>query len=224
MSNDNLDLIRHAATSPRELAERLGLKVDRSASRGNRVRVLCPAHNEKNAACSIGERDGQIVWNCFACHAGGDIFALIAAVHGLNARTDFPQIVQLAADAVGVTLPARGAPYVPAPPDPNRRLKRLAIAMNDAVDDWFKGAEFDEGTLDGRLPFKPHEWFGQPSDALLFDASDVLRDHERVRREEHWIDRRLEEIGDVLERADRINPPAYFRDAPIAERFPRWPR
>jgi hypothetical protein len=187
MSGDDLNLIRGATPGHRELAERLGLQISRRSPRTSTL-VLCPAHREKDPSCSLAEKDGVLVWICRSCGAGGDLFALVAAVNGLDTRTDFPKVVQLAADAVGVTLPPPGERAAPPPPDPDRAFLALGVAINAAVDDFLDGREF-----------KPHQGFGDPPDSMLFAALEVLRTNDRRLRHERWMDRRLDEIGDMLE-------------------------
>lgn len=222
MSTDNLAMIRHAVTSPREVADRLGLKVDKGASRGNRIRVLCPAHNEKRAACSIGERDGELVWHCFACDAGGDLFALVAVVHGLDPRTEFPRIVELAADTVGVTLPAKGEKYTPRAPDPDRHIIALTHAIDAQADDWIDGRWLGLDWVDDpKYAFRPSKSFASPNDRTLFMVLDVVRESDAQQRAEAEMDRRLNEVGDYLEATGRLEWPAAQPPVRIRDRAAR---
>ena len=64
----------------------------------------CPwgAHNRPKQ--EVTERDGKGVCLCRACDKGGTVFDVAAGVLGLDARKDFPAVVQAVADAVGYVL------------------------------------------------------------------------------------------------------------------------
>jgi hypothetical protein len=75
--------------------------------------VRCPWHDDAHPSCSIrvGEH-GTIVVHCFACGAKGDILALIARVHGLDARSQFRHVLAAAralANRCGAGSPGNAA-------------------------------------------------------------------------------------------------------------------
>lgn len=131
----DLDAIRDAGMGPLAIVTALGLRPARGA-RPDRVRVLCPVHGEKVPSCDVGVRDGRIAWICRSCGERGDVFALVAAVRGLDVRRDFHRVVLETAEVVGVQI-EDGAPV-------RRRRRRdpivdLALAIDRAADDWIAG-------------------------------------------------------------------------------------
>ncbi len=104
------DKIRAALSEPWRVAELLGL-TEGAKRQARGVSVRCPLHPEKNASCSITTGDGDgIRVRCFVgcdfggANRGGDVFSLVAAVHGLDPRRDFGGVLQVAADLAGVAL------------------------------------------------------------------------------------------------------------------------
>lgn len=93
------EAVKRSLSDPAAVAQALGLKAKRQA-RG--VIVCCPWHDEKTGSCSIIRgADGTISVKCFGCQHTGDVFSLVAAVSGLNVRTDFPAVVEKAAAIAG---------------------------------------------------------------------------------------------------------------------------
>lgn len=139
--------VRAACADPVAVARALGLVV---AHGSRRVRVCCPWHNEKNPSCAISVRDGRVVAYCHACHAGGDLIALVAAVEGLDARTQFQAVLERAAQLFGVS-PRRGS----APVSPPRRVDpevALAARVEQAADDWLAGRSVRVDVVIERCP------------------------------------------------------------------------
>lgn len=69
--------------------------------------VRCPWCNrgEDTPPCSVSlGPDGTLRAKCFSCGASGDALSLIAAVHGLNLREDFPAVLGEAARLASVAL------------------------------------------------------------------------------------------------------------------------
>ncbi len=109
--------IKRALTDVDGLCSHLGLL--KGSVRNARGRVVrCPWHNEVSASCglTVGEQ-GTLRASCFSCQGKGDVFAFLAAVYGLDLRTQFQEVLGLAADLAGVTLPDRkpAAPKLPPP-------------------------------------------------------------------------------------------------------------
>lgn len=75
------------------------------AGRGGYL-VPCPWCQDRSPPpCSVSlGPDGTLRVKCFACGAGGDALSLIAAVHGLDLRTDFPAVLGEAARITGVAF------------------------------------------------------------------------------------------------------------------------
>ena len=103
-----------------EVCRRLNL--DRpSVATGGGLLVLCPWHGDGTPSCKVDTRSGAIVAFCHACKAGGDVLALVAAVHGLDpsSKAAFPEVLKLAASLAGVDLgDVRSGAYVPPPARP----------------------------------------------------------------------------------------------------------
>ncbi|TBH21432.1 DNA primase [Thermus thermamylovorans] len=73
------------------------------AGRG-RFRGLCPFHQEKTPSFYVDEEKG--LFHCFGCKAGGDLFAFVEKIEGL----DFLGALERLAEEAGVEIPQRGAP------------------------------------------------------------------------------------------------------------------
>lgn len=95
---------------------------------GRRFKIRCPWHHEKTPSCAVdvGPKEGTLRARCFSCGQGGDVLALIAAVHRLDGRRDYQRILELGAELARVSLdfgpasPARApaARTVPRPASP----------------------------------------------------------------------------------------------------------
>ena len=64
----------------------------------------CPWGAHTRPKLEVTERDGVGVAMCRACDRGGTVFDVAAGVLGLDAKRDFPAVVQAVADAVGYVL------------------------------------------------------------------------------------------------------------------------
>ena len=64
----------------------------------------CPWGAHSRPKLEVSERDGVGVAMCRACDRGGTVYDVAAGVLGLDARKDFPAVVQAVADAVGYVL------------------------------------------------------------------------------------------------------------------------
>lgn len=127
---DRRDYLRSALTDPAAVAAALRLR----CSHDGAVMVCCPVHPDRSPSCSIsvGER-GTIRAYCFGCGFAGDVFALIAAVHGLDCRTDFAAVLDHAeeiaehADCSAPPVPTRRTE--PVDPDDAARYHGAATAL-----------------------------------------------------------------------------------------------
>lgn len=127
--------------------------------------VLCPAHRERSASCSVREGDdGTIAVRCFACGFAGDVFSLIAAVRGLDVGRDFPRIIEEAADIAGM----RGTAPLPALPSrPPRTVHRPPVAEVGSL--WARcGMVCDDRDLSLRL-------FARRLDPAVITDRDLAR-------------------------------------------------
>lgn len=104
MSDDDVSRIRARLDNPIALCAALDLMKGSKRSGSGRI-ILCPAHGERTASCSVTlAPDATVRVRCFGCGFAGDGLALIAAALGLDPKRDFPRVLEWAADFVGVTL------------------------------------------------------------------------------------------------------------------------
>lgn len=144
------DQIHAAAPGPLDVARLLGLRVSRR-SRADRAVVSCPWHSpDRSPSCAIALRAGRVVAYCHACHEGGDLLALVAAVRGLDTRADFGAVVREAAELLGVR--DDGQQQRSGPPRRRDPAQDLAAAIDRAADDWLSGrsvSRVDVATIEG---------------------------------------------------------------------------
>jgi hypothetical protein len=110
--------IRDALSEPRQVCEALGLlEGPRSFVRQHHgVIVRCPQHQDRTPSCSVRVGpDGTIAVKCHGCQASGDVFSLIAWVHGLDARRDFREVRAVAAGMAGISILPDAPVALPAP-------------------------------------------------------------------------------------------------------------
>lgn len=135
----NLEAIHAAApVDLRVLARLLGLEAARGAG-PDRARVSCPWHAERSPSCDLARRNGRVVAICRSCGAGGDVFALVGAVRGIDPRRDFRRVVRETAELFGVRLDDDLADRRVRPwHDP---IVALAAAIDDAAGRWLAGRD-----------------------------------------------------------------------------------
>jgi len=95
--------VKRALRDPRKLATLLGLVNGRSERQARGVIVNCPAHGDRgrpNLSITTGP-DGTVRAKCHACDFKGDALTLVALTHGLDLKTDFKQVLVIAAELAG---------------------------------------------------------------------------------------------------------------------------
>lgn len=115
----------------------------------------CPTSDHDTDAFGIAT-DGH--WHCHACNSGGDLLRLIAVASQLDMKSDFPRVLEIAAEIAGVQEDTFGAP----PPKPQRPpiavlpplQERIALAKRRAAWVWgrlMQHHEFPRSASDGYL-------------------------------------------------------------------------
>lgn len=189
---DDAAEVRYALTDPWKLADALGfIEGPRSYQRQARgVLVRCPWHDERTPSCSVFVgADGTIAVKCHGCGEAGDALSLVAAVHRLDPRRDFREVLETAAGIAGIRLTSLdGSSSAPRPPPPRPPAPRddapaaldddafaeLAAALLELcpIDAEPDVRAYLAGRLDGQVP--PH-WGALPaSRSKLGEVRDVL--------------------------------------------------
>ena len=118
---DHKRMVREALVDPRDVCRRLGLLEGYNPGRnGHGLVIRCPAHTEHTPSCSVRTGpDGLLQVKCFGCGFSGDVFSLVAAANGFDAKQDFRRALELAAALAGVDTrlvnPPRERPVVARP-------------------------------------------------------------------------------------------------------------
>jgi hypothetical protein len=102
-----------------------GLELKGKASAGQWRTSWCPllgAVHSRPDAVAIAMSDGR--WQCFPCGKGGDVVALVAGCHGLDAERDFPVVLERIAELSG---------HVPAVDPGEAAWRRAELARRAAV-------------------------------------------------------------------------------------------
>lgn len=66
---------------------------------GTRYKACCPFHQERTPSFMVNEERGM--WHCFGCGKGGDVFAFVMEMEGM----EFKEALKLLAERAGVELP-----------------------------------------------------------------------------------------------------------------------
>lgn len=158
--------IRRTLVDPLRVCDRLGL-LKGATRQPSGVTICCPAQPERNPSCSVTVgRDGTLRFRCFGCQATGDVLTLVAAVHGLDIRGDFREVLLAAAELAGLTQVVdelnNREPYTPRPlpelpePLPERdyppaaEVAALWAAAGSVLDDPASGGHLVGRKLDAR--------------------------------------------------------------------------
>lgn len=133
MRYDRAD-IRDAFPSAPLFARLLGLRIGYES--GDRCRVICPWHEERQAACSMRGSGETLSAHCFACQAGGDGFSLAMQVWGCSFADALPRLGEL----LGVAM--RAPPDSAPPRRPSRDIAdEYVAAMDEAVIRFMSGRD-----------------------------------------------------------------------------------
>lgn len=137
-----------------------GQRKPSKAGRGGWL-VRCPWCNRGSDTppCSVSPGpDRTLRAKCFSCGATGDALSLIAAVHGLDLRADFPAVLGEAARLVGVTLEASRRPFPSADVGPLTYPEASEVAAlweeaypleaDDEARAYLEGRAVDPGAVD----------------------------------------------------------------------------
>lgn len=188
----------HAATlGAFEVCVQLGLEPRRE---GTATKVRCPVHDDRRPSCSVGIKQGSLVWHCFSCGAGGDAFDLVAAVERIDGR-DFLRVLKRTAELLGVdatttSMPSttRAAPRVlPAAP--------TSDALNDADYARFADALIERCPLAGNR--QAHEYVR--SRGILDLAADIYALPATRQEQVRLHDELVEVLGsDIVERSGLV--------------------
>lgn len=105
---------------PREALARIDGTRKTKPQGGDAVSTLCLWHTEQNPSLSVhrGGSDGGIAIKCHACGVSGDVFTLVAGVHGLDVRNDFARVLEIAGELVGLRPDGPRPTSPPRPPAP----------------------------------------------------------------------------------------------------------
>ncbi len=96
--NDFADELKRDLVDPQHVLSGLGL-LDRSTQRGRSYVIRCLWHDERTPSCTVAVGPSRTLrCHCFGCEQTWDVLALIAAVHRLDTRADFPRVLVAAAE------------------------------------------------------------------------------------------------------------------------------
>lgn len=132
--------IRAHLTRPRDLCAKLGLTKHARNQAGDGITIRCPVHQERTPSCSVTRGpDGTIRVRCFGCDFTADALGLIAVVRGIDARSEFRELLIEACHVGGLhhieaeILAGEARPDRPAPPPLPEPLPPPEFAPADEV-------------------------------------------------------------------------------------------
>jgi len=124
-------------------------------------KAVCPFHSEKSPSFHVSKP--KQIWHCFGCDKGGDIFAFIMEIEGI----DFVDALKLLAKKAGVELPK----YTKGNDDNKSRqkdinefaqkiyVKFLKSDSGKIARDYLKSREFDKDIIEKfGFGFSPKSW------------------------------------------------------------------
>src|SRR3989338_626817 len=90
---------------------------------GSNFKARCPFHNEKTPSFMVSPE--KQIWHCFGCSLGGDHFAFIKRVEGV----EFPEALRILAKRANVRLEYKN-------PEEHNQKTRLLDLLKDLADYW----------------------------------------------------------------------------------------
>jgi hypothetical protein len=101
---DDVNEIKLTLNDPTRALEGLGLmgQGKERQRQANGWMVRCFVHTDGSPSCSVQQKDGVILWKCWACQATGDILDMVAAANHLDIKTDFKAVLAAAARLGGL--------------------------------------------------------------------------------------------------------------------------
>ncbi|NGM17127.1 DNA primase [Eggerthellaceae bacterium zg-893] len=119
ISSDDIRRVREAS----DLVALFG-ETNHLVRKGRDFWCCCPFHNEKTPSLKV---DPNLqLWHCFGCGEGGDVFAYVQKLEGLN----FPESVRRLAERAHIDIVEEGGRDAIAPSQ-KERLKRACAATAD---------------------------------------------------------------------------------------------
>lgn len=91
---------------------------------GRNFKALCPFHSEKTPSFMVSQE--LQIFKCFGCGEGGDVFAFLKKIEGI----EFAEALKLLADRAGVALKSFK-------PSPEVRRKERLFAVNNLASEFF---------------------------------------------------------------------------------------
>lgn len=148
---------------------------------GANYRALCPFHSEKKPSFFVSP--SRQIWKCFGCGAGGDVFAFVKAIEGV----EFADALRILAKRAGVEL----KPVRPELRTERQRLYEICelsckffekqlreSKIGGEVKDYLKKRGINEESREiWRLGYAPDTWHGL-SDFLItrgYKKEEILR-------------------------------------------------
>ena len=139
--NLDADRVKRHLADPWQVLNALGL-LDGAKRQQSGFMIGCPLHSERTPSCSVRVgSDSTLAVHCFGCAFKGDVFHLIAAVHGLDIRREFPRVVEeaglLCGEYAAAPMQRRRLPPPPRPqhPPPLAEVRRLWADCPPVSDD-----------------------------------------------------------------------------------------
>lgn len=170
---------------------------------GTHYKACCPFHQERSPSFMVNEEKNM--WHCFGCGKGGDAFAFVMEIEGL----DFREALTLLAEKTGVELPKYQATDQGAKDNKDRLFSLLELATKFYEKQLWEGSGqekilaylrsrglTDESIKKFRLGYAPDGWRHQ----LEFLTSKGFTLHE------------LEQTGTILKREGGSGHYDRFRD------------
>ena len=201
MSGDAKDQIRERLNIADVIGEVVALK---PAGR-ERLKGLCPFHNEKTPSFHVHLDKG--FYYCYGCQAHGDIFDFVMQTQAMT----FPDALRLLGDRAGVEVSSYS------PKDNSKRdlveVNQLALAyfrsnLDAVASDYLKGRGLTQASLDDfEIGRAPSGWDGLLKHALTKGVREddlltlgLIVENERGRRYDRFRDRIMFPIKDALGR------------------------